>query len=96
MCGQFNQQIAQHLDRYLRDPPIAIADQRQIAVVGARPIPTLQDLGVQIDETLRVPSNADGITATVQDLLLMIDRWQADLGCDRILLFYNRPTSSAS
>ncbi|WP_204141739.1 F0F1 ATP synthase subunit gamma [Halomicronema sp. CCY15110] len=96
LCGQFNQQIAQYLDRYLGDPPIAIADQRQIAVIGARPIPTLQDLGVQIDETFRVPSNVDGITATVQDLLWMIDRWQTDMGCDKILLFYNRPTSSAS
>jgi F-type H+-transporting ATPase subunit gamma len=96
LCGQFNQQIAQHLDRYLGEPPMAIADHRQIAVVGARPIPTLQDFGVHIDETFGVPSNVDGITATVQDLLLMIDRWQTEMGCDRILLFYNRPTSSAS
>ncbi|RZM82224.1 F0F1 ATP synthase subunit gamma [Leptolyngbya iicbica] len=105
LCGQFNQQIAQYLDRYLGDPPIAIAEQRHLAVVGARPLPTLQELGLRIDETFAVPSNVDGITATVQDLLLMIDRWQTHWGTigsrglvpnQRILLFYNRPTSSVA
>jgi F-type H+-transporting ATPase subunit gamma len=96
LCGQFNQQIAQHLDRYLSDPPLPIAEPPQIAVVGARPLPTLQDLGIDIEETFAVPSNVEGITATVQDLLLLIDRWREVAGGDRLLLFYNRPTSSAS
>lgn len=96
LCGQFNQQIAQHLNGYLSNPPIPLAEHHQVAVVGARPIPTLSDLGIGIDDTFSVPNNVEGITATVQDLLLMIDRWRGETDIDLILLFYNRPTSSAS
>lgn len=96
LCGQFNQQIAQHFGHYLGHPPFPIARHRRVAVVGARPVPALEDEGIAIDELFSVPSSLGEISDRVQDLLLMIDRWRAQDRCDRILLFYNRPTSSAS
>ncbi len=96
LCGQFNQQIAQHLHRYLNHPPIATKGTPQVAVVGARPLPTLQELGIDIRDTFSVPTNVEAITAAVQDLLFLINRWRQEDSLDRILLFYNRPTSSAS
>lgn len=96
LCGQFNQQIAQHLGNYLGHPPTPIEPHHIVAAVGARPVPPLQDLGITVDERLAVPSNVGEITAIVQDLLLMIEHWQEEKAVDRILLFYNHPTSSAS
>lgn len=96
LCGQFNQQIAQHLGHYLGHPPTPIARHQIVAAVGARPMSTLRGLGITVDEAMPVPNSADGITTTVQDLLLMIEQWRQKQAVDRILLFYNRPTSSAS
>jgi len=96
LCGQFNQQIAQHLAHYLGNPPFPIRHNRRIASVGGRPVPPLQDFDITVNETLSVPSGVSEITNRVQDLLLLIDQWQEEHGRDRIFLFYNRPTSSAS
>jgi len=96
LCGQFNQQIAQYLSQYLSDPPMPIARDRLIAAVGSRPVPTLRDLGITVDEVIAVPSSTRAITNKVQELLLLIEDWRQQQNCDRILLFYNRPTSSAS
>ena len=96
LCGQFNQQIAQHLHRYITHPPMPTKGTPQVAVVGARPLPPLQELGIEIGDIFSVPTNVEGITAAVQDLLLLINRWREEDSLDRILLFYNRPISSAS
>jgi F-type H+-transporting ATPase subunit gamma len=96
LCGQFNQQIAQHLADYLGNPPFPIERHQRVAVVGARPIPPLQDLGITVDETLSVPNGVSDITATIRDLLLIIEQWREASAVNRILLFYNRPTSGAS
>jgi F-type H+-transporting ATPase subunit gamma len=96
LCGQFNQQIAQHLNDYLGDPPFPLKRNQRVAVVGARPVPLLQDFGISVDERFTVPSSVSEITDRVQDLLLLIDQWREAEDCDRMLLFYNRPTSSAS
>jgi F-type H+-transporting ATPase subunit gamma len=100
LCGQFNQQIVQHLAHYLGDIPndLKLETDRdyRVAVMGARPLPSLQDLGIHADERLPVPSTVDDITSTVQDLVLMIEQWREQDRVSRILLFYNRPTSGAS
>jgi F-type H+-transporting ATPase subunit gamma len=96
LCGQFNQQIAQHLADYLGNPPFPIERHQRVAVVGARPIPPLQDLGITVDETLSVPNGVSDITATIRDLLLIIEQWREASAVNRILLFYNRPTSGSS
>jgi F-type H+-transporting ATPase subunit gamma len=96
LCGQFNQQIAQHLANYLGDPPAPIERNQRIAAVGARPVPSLQDLGITVDQGLSVPSSVSAITDTIRDLLLIIEQWRQEQDVDRILLFYNTPTSGAS
>jgi F-type H+-transporting ATPase subunit gamma len=96
LCGQFNRQIAQHLNDYLGDPPFPLKRNQRVAVVGARPVPLLQDFGISVDERFTVPSSVSEIIDRVQDLLLLIDQWREAEDCDRMLLFYNRPTSSAA
>jgi F-type H+-transporting ATPase subunit gamma len=96
LCGQFNQQIAQYLASYLGNPPFPIERHQRVAAVGARPIPALQDLGITVDDQLPVPTSVSAITDTIRDLLLMIEQWQQNQAVDRILLFYNRPTSGSS
>lgn len=96
LCGQFNQQIVQHLNHYLGNPPYPIERHQRVAVVGARPVPPLQDAGMTVDERLSVPNSVTDITTTVQDMVLMIEQWRETEWVDRILLFYNRPTSGSS
>lgn len=96
LCGRFNQQIAHHLDHYLSTQSDTQTAHRLIAVVGSRPVPTLKDLGITVETTFSVPNNVNEITDKVRDLLLMIEQWREEAECDRLLLFYNRPTSSAS
>lgn len=95
LCGQFNQQIAQHTAQWLQQSAIAPADC-PIVVVGARPLAPLRDVGITVTEELPVPSSVDGITALVQDVLLLIERWQTQQRCNRILVFYNNPISAAT
>ncbi len=96
LCGQFNQQIVKHLSHYLDNPPYPIERYQRVAVIGARPVPLLGDAGISIDEQLPVPGNVDDITTTVQDMVMIIERWREEERVDRILLFYNRPASSAA
>lgn len=96
LCGQFNQQIAQHLADYLGDPLAPIERNQRVAAVGARPISSLQDLGITVDQALSVPSSVSAITETIRDLLMIIEQWRQEQDVDRILLFYNSPTSGAS
>ena len=96
LCGQFNQQIAQHLAHYLGNPPAPIERHQRVATVGVRPVPSLQDMGITVDDHWPVPTSVSEITGRVRDLLLMIEQWRQNQAVDRILLFHNRPTAGAA
>jgi F-type H+-transporting ATPase subunit gamma len=88
LCGQFNQQIAarvaDHLHRLPRGMPW------QIAAVGARPIPLLAGRDIAIANYRPVPSSVHDITATVQDLLQLVEQWQRQDQVTQVQLLYNR------
>ncbi len=111
LCGQFNQQITQHLNDYLGKSPAPIKRDHRVAVVGARPLPLIADQGITVDGQLPMPTSVSEISGTVQDLLLLINRWRSPPGHEqpwppqnaarshqtqRILLFYNRPLPGAT
>lgn len=93
LCGQFNEQIAQYTKKQLQE--VSNSQSVSIAVIGSRLMPYFRSTPYQIAAQFNLPTSATAIGETVQDILLMLDRWQQE-GIGKILLFYNQPTSGAS
>jgi F-type H+-transporting ATPase subunit gamma len=90
MCGQFNENITAFA---LRD--LGESERIQIAI-GMRAAARLQEAGSSFSEMFPVPSSVDGINPAVQSLLLKIDEWREQKTLEKVILYYNRPTSGAS
>lgn len=87
LCGRFNESIAafalQQLNAAGHD-----AQCRHVLVIGARIDALVRAMGHAVEESFFVPGSVDGITATVQQILLKMDQWQEE-GIGHIKLFYN-------
>lgn len=94
LCGQFNEQLAQHTTAWLDQHKEDIADL-QLWAIGARILPHLENAH-DIHEVLSMPDSARGIIDPVEDLLVPIQQHQETHKVSRILLFYNHPTSAAA
>lgn len=95
LCGQFNQQIVAHVAQML-DPLQQAVSEGMIATAGARVVPGLEQEGFAIADTFSMPRAVTEITTLVQDILMTIEEWRTRKLIQRILLFYNHPTSGAS
>jgi F-type H+-transporting ATPase subunit gamma len=95
MCGQFNEDIAQYAAAQLEQLGLD-SGRRAILAIGLRVTFPLEQGGIQLDEVFSVPASLSGIAPLVQDVLLQIDEWHAELGVDRFLVYHNQPTSRAT
>jgi F-type H+-transporting ATPase subunit gamma len=95
MVGQFNQRIVDYAIDEIAGLPAADQDH-QVLAVGLRAAVRLEQAGQPVAGSLRVPSSVHGITPTVRDLLVQIDKWRRQRGIEHILLFYNTPRSGAA
>jgi F-type H+-transporting ATPase subunit gamma len=93
MCGQLNDQVVDHALSEIGHSPVR---EPRLVVVGARTAARLEDAGWAVQKVLAVPSSVTAITPRVQDLLVQIQRWHAEKGVNRVLLFYGKPLSGAS
>ncbi len=103
MCGQFNERIAdftlQQIDALPidRDTPYGNASERRIVLtVGTRIRDRLEAAGQKSDRCFIVPGSIAGIAAIVQETVLTLETWRRDRQLDQILVFNNRPISSAT
>lgn len=94
LCGQFNQQMAEYLREYLEQS--ANSQPMLMAVVGSRLLPYLKTMESPISEQFTLPTSAIDIGETVQDILLMLEKWQKEEQINKIMLFYNQPVSASS
>jgi F-type H+-transporting ATPase subunit gamma len=94
LCGQFNEQIVQYFTDSLWD--FTKAKEISIATVGSRLSAYLQAPIYQIKERFSLPTSAIGIGETVKDILQMLKQWQQREQINKIILFYNQPTSGSS
>lgn len=92
LCGRFNEDIANRVLEDMQATSIG-PDQRRVLAVGSRAAAHLEYAGQPIEENFLTPGSAARITATVQQILLKIDEWQAERGMQSVHLFYNRPLS---
>lgn len=96
MCGKMNDEIVEHAEKWLSNREAGGSVRIRIAAVGERVASRLAERGREPARRLRVPTSVEGIVDVVQDLLMEIERWNAEEGIEHVLLFYNRPGTGAS
>lgn len=93
MCGRFNEQLASFAARELE----AIApEQLTLLALGEYVGGRLDDAGRPPDSRHAVPDSVDGITARVQDLLVILEAWQSERHIGRVVLFYHESASGTA
>jgi F-type H+-transporting ATPase subunit gamma len=96
MCGQLNDQIADHALNAMEKQLDISKDHRSILAVGHRVSGRLEDEGQPVEETLSMPSSISGITPSVQEILFRIEGWNARRDLDQVFLFYSKQLSGAT
>jgi F-type H+-transporting ATPase subunit gamma len=94
LCGRFNEDVSDYAREQLAEAT-ASSEAARLLAVGARAAALIEDAGFFVEEDLFVPGSAARITATVRQILLKVDEWQAEAGVVRVYLFHNRPTSGS-
>lgn len=94
LCGQLNEQIASYALESMEEFNPSPSERRLLAV-GSRVTGQLEDAGLEVEESIPVPSSRNGITLAAQDLLVKIEEWQALEGLDHIMLFYHSLVSGS-
>jgi F-type H+-transporting ATPase subunit gamma len=93
MCGSLNDQIVSNA---ISEMDALRARERVILAVGERVKGRLEDAGQTVTDSFTLPSSLTGIAPKVQELLVEIERWNAEKGLDQVFLFYSKQLSGAS
>lgn len=92
MCGQLNDRIVTHAGSLLRRQTRPV----RIAAIGARVRDRLEDIGYGATEFLTVPTAAERITVTVQEIVMIMERWRFAHNVGKIQLLYSKYAGGAS
>lgn len=95
MCGQLNDQIVSYAVESIEGLGSESRPTSVIAI-GARVASGLEAEGIDLEEQLAVPGSAAGITLSVQETVMIIERWHFQQGIEHVLLFYCEHLSGAS
>jgi F-type H+-transporting ATPase subunit gamma len=88
LCGGFNEQISRFAFTEIGKSS-APAEGGNCLVVGVQAASRLEDMGQRIDTTYFLPGSVEGLTETVNKILLKIDEWRIMHGSVGVMLFYN-------
>lgn len=94
-AGQFNEAISSHALE-TSDLPGSPSARRELWAVGAKVGGRLSEVATGVGKVFPTPSNIDGITDRVGEMLLAIEERRAKGEIDAVALFYNRPHGGAS
>lgn len=94
LCGQFNERIASFALSELEE--LELENDPLIAIAGERLLPSLESTNHPIDQQFAVPAAVDGIVDLTTEILLAIEEWQVREGIDRVILFYNEPSTGTT
>ncbi len=95
LCGQLNEQISVFALDSIKEAGVK-KENRKVLAVGARVADYVEDAGQPIDELLATPSSTAGITALVQEIIMIIEEWHFKQNVDHFMLFYNDYISGAN
>lgn len=88
LAGRFNVRIAEFADGHMRELE-PDATRRVVLAVGERVVPELEALGHVVAGRRSAPANVDGISVTVQDMLVDLDALRERRGVGRVVLFHH-------
>ena len=94
LCGQFNERIASFALSELEK--LELNNDPLIAITGERLLTPLETENQEIYQQFTVPAAVDGIVDLTAEILLAIEAWQVHEQVDRVILFYNEPSTGTS
>jgi F-type H+-transporting ATPase subunit gamma len=93
LAGRFNEQIAAYAIARMKE----VGYQKRVALaVGERVVSMLEEAGQPVEAHFSFSENHMGINQVMTDVFIKIEEWRGQKEIDRIVLFYNRPTSGSS
>lgn len=93
LAGRFNEQIAAYAIARMKE----VGYQKRVALaVGERVVSMLEEAGQPVEAHFSFSENHMGINQVMTDVFIKIEEWRGQKEIDRIVLFYNRPSSSKS
>jgi hypothetical protein len=84
MCGQFNDVIADYALSNLIEMGIS-EDKWMLMSVGIRVDGRLQDAGYPVQKHLSLPGSVSGISSKVQMMVMTLEAWRLNRGCEHSL-----------
>lgn len=94
MCGQFNEQIANHaMQQRAKDSP---RRPEALWIVGSRVAFLLTDNGWSIDQAFRIPTSVPEIADCVSDLLTAVERLRETRNLTTLWIYSNIRSSAGS
>jgi F-type H+-transporting ATPase subunit gamma len=95
MVGPFNERLAEHVDNRLQESAPA-PRERQLLVMGDKLRAALLARGHEVGRLVAVPASPAGITATLEEMVVVIDTWREERRADEVWIFHNTPADGAS
>jgi F-type H+-transporting ATPase subunit gamma len=93
MCGQFNEKIA----NYVIEQSLSSNQKNPlILTIGSRIDNRLAVLGYQSEACFNLPSSVGGITAVVQEMVSILEKWRSEDRVQQIDLIYNQIATGAA
>lgn len=96
MAGNFNLPVVNKLDSWMKEKGLNQQSSLIACVVGDRISEPLNDIGIAPSYKLDFPNFRYHLDGTIQDVLLIVEKWRFQKKVSHIHLFYNRPTSGSS
>lgn len=96
MAGNFNLPVINKLDSWMTEKGLKQKLSPFACVIGDRISEPLKDIGISPNHRLDFPNFRYHLNGTIQDVLLIVEKWRFQKKVSHIHLFYNRPTSGSS
>jgi len=96
MAGNFNLPVVTMLDSWLKKKGLKQRSSLIACVIGDRISEPLKDIGISTNYNLDFPVFRYHLDGTIQDMLLIIEKWRFQKKTSQIHLFYNSPISGSS
>ena len=95
MCGQFNERIASYVVEKIENWSLS-AENRLILAIGSKVCDRLEAAGHKCEACFTLPSSIGGITSTIQEMVLILERWRRENLVEGILVIYNQIATGAT
>lgn len=95
LAGQFSNRVVAYALRGM-DKLATPSVKRHVLVVGMRTAAHMDFAGHPVEKIMASPSSLTGVTSSVIEVLLKAEEWRDQNDVQRIVLFFNTPTSSTS